>query len=137
MTFAPDGSFLRRAAGRGSIASDVVHWRAFEPRVNEAELSYTFRSEELTAETAVDEYQQVKRLPSGDLPGICTLTFRNLARDITPALPPRHAIDFDDEHYGHLHCCTDLPPTRDVMEALAALATQNGVIRDFVRAKKR
>jgi hypothetical protein len=136
MNFNADDSFLRRAAGRNRIHAGVVHWKAFEPRENEQELSYTLQSADLKTDEGIDEFQEAKRLESGDLPGICLLTFLDLTRHIDPALPPRHEVDKDDEKYGHLHCCTDLPANKDVMDALAKLATEHGVVRDFVRAKK-
>lgn len=129
--------FLRRVAYNNHIKHDTVHWKAFRPEREETALSYTLQAEDLGAADGIDRYQLYWVFPSGDLPGICRLSYVNLTEDLEPPLPPWPDLDETDERYGHLHCHTDLPRDKDSMRRLAVLATENGVVRPFVEAAAR
>lgn len=133
--FVADDRFLRRVAKKRQIRNGIVTEGAFEDR--HPTLSFTYQDEELKSDTGLTRYQFDKKLPSGDLPGLCVLSFQDLTVLLEPPLPPRHDIDHEDEQYGLLHCCTDSPRDEDHREKMAKLATRNGVLREFVRASKR
>ena len=137
-SFCADDSFLRRST-RKLIKDGYVVWRVFEARekLDERTLSFTLQDENLKTPQGIEQFQLDKMLESGDLPGICLLTHADLTKKLIPPLPPRHDPDKEDERYGHLHCVTDLPRDEDHMRLLATLATDNGVVRDFVRHQKR
>lgn len=135
--FVAEDSFLRRIDKKRYIAEGIIPWNVFDPRKNELTLSFTLRDERLETDEGLAKYRSDKALPSGDLPGICMLTFDDLTRGIKPPLPPRADHDHSDEIYGHLHCITDRPRDFDHAEKMAKLATQNGVLLPFVKAKKR
>jgi hypothetical protein len=128
--------FLRRVAYARYIKRGLVSAKAFECRPGEVSLSYTFQDVELRTGQGLDAYHVHSAFPSGDLPGICTISFVDLVDRTKPPLPPRFDPDPDDARYGHLHCSTDCPD-RDNMERLAKLATENGVVRPFVPAADR
>jgi hypothetical protein len=136
--FVAGDSFLRHIDRRRHIAGDgTIAWGVFKPRSSELSLSFTYRDEALKMERVLDEYQQDKMLPHGDLPGICYLSFYDLTESLDPPLPPRSEPYPADEKYGHLHCITDIPRDEIHMEKMAKLATRNGVLRPFVRASKK
>lgn len=126
-------SFLRRVQYQRQMRDGVVHWRAFKPRQDEENLSLTIRRETLLSDDGIEEYQLRNALPSGDLPGILLLTLRDLTVDLNPPRRPWHNPDPKDKVYGHLHYSIELPEDTQHMEKLAALATNNGVIREVVR----
>jgi hypothetical protein len=134
--FLADDSFLRRIGSKRLIRDEgEVAFEAFRPRPHELTLSFTFQDHTLRSEPGLDEYHRWNALNSGDLPGICKLTLDDLTAALDPPLLPRPDPDPDDDRYGHLHCVTDLPVDQAHMERMAKLATKNGVIRRFVRAK--
>lgn len=127
-------SFLRRVQYTSDMRDGVVHWRAFKPRRGEENLSLTIRREKLLSDDGIDEYQLRNAIPpSGDLPGICLLTLRNLTVDLKPPRRPWHNPDPEDKVYGHLHYSIQLPEDMKHMEQLAFLATSNRVKREVVR----
>jgi len=137
--FEADDSFIRRIE-RSRYLRDggEVSYEAFRPREGEASLSFTFQDKILRTDAALDEYQSRKALPqSGHLPGLCRLTLYDLTVSLTPPLPPRYERDDSDDRYGHLHCVTDLPSDEQHMERMAKLATRNGLVRPYVRAKRK
>ena len=133
--FALDDIFLRRVGSR--IKHGAVSFKAFKPRADERTLSFTFRGPELKTEEGLKQYQRDKVLPSGDLPGICSLSFLDLTELLNPPLPPRCAPDPEDAKYGHLHCETDVPEDEVHMERMARLATKGGVLCEFERIRRR
>ena len=135
-SFCADDGFLRRSK-RKLVRDGLVAWQVFDPREIDRTLSFTFQNDNLKTQQGIERFQLDKMLKSGDLPGICLLTFGDLTKKLKPPLPPRYEPDEEDEKYGHLHCVTDLPRDQDHMRLLATLATDNGVVRDFVRHKKR
>ena len=127
-------SFLRRVQYPSDMRNGVVHWRAFKQREGEEDLSLTIRREKLLSDDGIEEYQLHNAIPpSGDLPGICLLTLRNLTVDLNPPRRPWHNPDPEDNEYGHLHYSIELPADMEHMKHLAFLATINGVIREVVR----
>lgn len=130
--FRPDQYFLRRVDRIRRIRDGEVGWQAFKPRETDPALSFTFQTEELMTDKGLRNYQLYWELSSGDLPGICRLSYADLTR---LGLPPRHDSQ-PNEPYGDLHCSTALP-TMEQCVALAKLATLNGVVREFVPKKKR
>lgn len=136
--FLPEDSFLRRVGTKRYLKDGLVSRDAFRPRNAEASLSFTWQDESLRSEEALDEYQRHNALPqSGDLPGLCRLTYHDLTVSLSPPLPPRHEPDDADPRFGHLHCATDLPRDELHMEKMAKLATRNGLVRLFVRARRK
>lgn len=139
--FVAEDRFLRRTDRKGYIKERdgrfVVVWEAFKPRPNERDLSFTFQALQLQSEEALRQFQQDKELPeSGDLPGICRLSYANLNDQ---SLPPRFKEDPDDTVYGKLHHVTDLP-SQPQMESLAAMASQNndfGLPFPLIKRRKR
>lgn len=114
-----------------------MSWEAFKDSQPTPTLSFTLQNSELRTPAGLKQFQRDKAIPSsGDLPGICMLTYADLT-DEKINLPPRRDRDRDDEKYGHLHCCTDRPRHQLQMERMADLATKNGVLCDMVRHKKR
>ncbi len=139
-SFAPNDGFLRRTAGKRYIKNGVVGWEAFKPREGEDGLSFTYQSPSLQSPEGIRSFQLDKVLPSGDLPGICKLTYSNLAVGLSPPLLPRFKMDLDDAKYGALHCLTELPQDQEQMEAMAQLASRNtdsGLPIPFVPKEKR
>lgn len=131
--FQPTDPFLRRVDRRKWLTKNgVVAAGAFLPREGETSISFTFQDENLRLPPSLDTYWRANRLPSGDLPGLCTLTQHDLAEELESPLPPRHQPDPEDTVYGHLHCVTDCP-TATQAEQMALLATRNGVLRDLQR----
>ncbi|MCK6483584.1 MAG: hypothetical protein HUU22_05645 [Phycisphaerae bacterium] len=137
--FQPEDSFLRRVGKKRYLRDGgEVSFEAFRPRDGEASLSFTWQDESLRSEEGLDEYQRNNALrQSADLPGLCRLTFHDLTVSLSPPLPPRHDPDNADPRYGHLHCATDLPCDELHMEKMAKLATRNGLVRLFVRARRK
>lgn len=133
--FVAHDSFLRRVGRKGDIKNGIIALAVFKDK--HVTLSFTYQDDDLRTENAVSQYQLDKVLGSGDLPGLCRLTFRDLAVEVQPALPPRFVCDPDDEKYGHLHCCTSQPSDREQQMKMAKLATLNGIVREFVPKKKR
>ncbi len=110
-------------------AGVIVARKVFRER--HGSMSLTRQTEELTTAMALSDYQLAHQLPSGDIPGLCKVSYRNLVEDVRPALPPRFELDRNDDRYGHLHYVTE-PPTEDQQEVLAKLASENGILRGFV-----
>ena len=113
----------------------IVHWEAFDDR--HPTLSFTFQDQNLKTESGLYRYQRAKALPSGDLPGICKLSFWDLTESLEPPLPPWAEPDPEDNEYGGFHCCTDPPLDQTHKESLAKLATQHGTVLEFVRKPKK
>lgn len=135
--FGATDSFLRRVDRKGYLKNGIVSSEVFKERQFERTLSFTFQDLGLCSKSGIDQYQIDKELPSGDLPGICKLTWNDLTVSLEPPLPPRSVEDPGDKKYGHLHCCTD-PPHNDEQRALMAyMAGRNAIVRDFVRKRKR
>lgn len=127
-------SFLRRVQYRRHMRDGVVHWQAFKPRQDEEDLSLTIRREKLLSDDGIEEYQLRNAIPpSGDLPGICLLTLRNLTVELNPPRRPWRNPNPKDKVYGHLHYSIQLPEDKEHMKRMAFLATINGVIREVVR----
>ena len=134
--FAAEDYFLRRIAKPRYIKDDEsVSWEAFDDK--QPTLSFTFQDNNLKTKDGLDEYQRYWAYPSGDLLGLCKLSFYDLTVSLEPPLPPRHDPVPEDEKYGHLHCCTDPPRDQDHCEKMAKLAMRNGVVRQFVKARRR
>ncbi|MEW6249309.1 MAG: hypothetical protein AB1716_01580 [Planctomycetota bacterium] len=130
--FDPRSTFLRRLDRKRLVSADgVVSWGAFAPRPAEFSLSFTYECSGLRSAMSLEVYRRAKVLPSGDLPGLCRLSLDDLTARLKPPLPPRSEPDSKDELYGRLHCVTDLPVNQAHMEAMAKLATRNGVVRRF------
>ena len=108
----------------------VVRARAFR-EARYPMLSLTLRSGELESHDQLLEYRQCFPLDSGDLQGICTVSYVDLTARVEPPLSPERAPI--DGAYGQLHCETELP-TEDQQNTLAKLATENGVLLDFVKS---
>jgi len=121
--FALEDGFLRRIVFPNLIKNGVVRRKAFKD--NHTTLSFTFRNDELKTSAGLDFYQSRKKLPSGDLPGLCMLTYGDLTLALEPPLEPRHERDTEDEYYGNLHCVTDRPVHDDQRERMAKLATKH------------
>ncbi len=113
--FAPDDSFLRRIDKKRHALDGIIAADVFRPRTNETTLSFTYQDASLRQEGALAAYQLAKRLPSGDLPGICRLTFHDLTRKLDPPLPPffpcesrpwgsRSYNSFDKRHQQKIVC---------------------------------
>ena len=135
--FRETDSFLRRVSKRKGIREGFVLPAAFAVRPGEPSLSFTFQDFTLQSPDALEDYHVGNALPSGDLPGICKLTFQDLVRSLVPPLPPRQKPEPQDERYGHLHCETD-PPVDDAHQTeMAKLASKHGVLLEFVPKKRR
>jgi hypothetical protein len=132
-----DEQFIRRFAKTTAVKKDrVVLPAAFEPRVEEAALSFTFRDETLQSREALLRYRHHFEIqPSGTLPGLCFLTYANLTEGLQPPLPPRYSDDETDPVYGHLHHLTDLP-SETQQNQMATQATQNGLLLPAVIKKR-
>ena len=137
--FVNEDSFLRHADRKKYVKNGIVAAGLFEVRSGESTLSFTHQDESLRSDDALDRYQQAKELPSGDLVGLCKLTYQDLTQSLEPPLPPRRdpVPEKVDPKYGHRHCCTDVP--RDVVHRtkMAELANRNGIVRLFVPKRKR
>jgi hypothetical protein len=114
---------------------------AFAPR-NATTLSYTPRAGVLNTTQGLLAYREAKQMPSGDLLGICHLSFENLTTDMEAQsgkrLPPWADRDRLDRSrlYGRLHCSTKLPNPLQ-QELLAECATRSGGVIPFEKAAKR
>ena len=136
--FVAEDSFLRRIDRKRYVMDGgLVGWGVFQPREQEPSLSFTYQGEELKTDEGLSVYHEATALPSGDLPGICKLTFYDLSQSLDPPLPPRSEPDHADKDYGHLHCSTDCPRGQLHMEQMAKLASRNGLLRPFVRSRKK
>ena len=133
-SFVAEDSFLRHVDRKRYLKRGIVTWKAFDD--HHETLSFTFQDAGLKTEAGLNQYQRDKALPSGDLPGICKLSFYDLTESLRPPLPPRRDPNLDDERYGHLHCCTDLPIDLEHKVEMAKLASRYGVLREFARHKK-
>lgn len=133
--FVAEDCFLRRVSKKRCIRGGIVTWEAFYDL--HSTLSFTYQAEILQNEESIDQYQRDKALPSGDLPGLCRLSFEDLTVSLDPPLPPRRRRVRGDEKYGHLHYVTNCPKNRIHRESMAKLATRNGVVREFVPSGKR
>ena len=134
--FAPEDGFLRRIVYANHIKRGYVHWRAFKDA--HPTLSFTYRDDELATCAGLDLYQIRKALPSGDLPGICMLTFLDLTCSLEPPLEPRQEVDNEDEYYGELHCVTDQPVDKAQRQEMAKLAAKRqDVLRSVVPLDER
>ena len=126
---------MRRTSKPRMIKDGVVNWEAF--RDNHPTLSFTFRNRELSTEEGLDKYQVSNALDSGDLPGVCMLTYDDFKVSMVPPLEPRRETDIGDPNYGELHCVTDRPNDAQC-EAMAKLAIiHKNVIRELVKRRKR
>ena len=134
--FLAEDSFLRHADRKRHIKDGIVLPDVFKLRSGEETLSFTYQDHSLQKEEELDRYQRYRALPSGDLPGLCRLTFRDLTVALKPPLPPRPDPDPADDRYGRLHCCTNAP-NEDQLAAMAEIATRNGIVRDFIPKEKR
>lgn len=135
--FAAEDGFLRRIDRKRYIdAEGAIHPDVFKPRDDESSLSLTYQDTSLQSQTDLERYRESKRLPSGDLPGLCKLTFHDLTESLNPPRPPRPEKDPDDKEYGWLHCVID-PPKDDVHgDEMAKLATRNGVLYRYEKSKR-
>jgi hypothetical protein len=120
----------KRHIKKGTVSPEV-----FEDQ--HGTLSFTYQNERLRTEEGLDQYQRDKALKSGDLPGLCKLTFYDLTVTLRPKLLPRWHPVPEDEKYGRLHCCTDRPADDVHRRKMAHLAERNGIVRPFVPKKKR
>lgn len=133
VTFVSDDSFLRRIDRKRYVSDGTISADVFGPHTSETTLSFTYRDPCLKQESALGEYQDNNRLPSGDLPGVCFLTLHDLTSALEPPLPPRLEDDESDPIYGHLHCVTDCPRDHLHREKMAKLATSNGLLLAFIK----
>ncbi|HEY3241720.1 MAG TPA: hypothetical protein VGM03_00070 [Phycisphaerae bacterium] len=135
--FGPDDRFLRRIRFPDHLKRGIVYWRAFKEKDDVPTLSYTYQDASLRSDPALDAYREYfSRALGGDLPGLLWLSWRALAQQVRPPLPPRHDPDASDPVYGHLHCVTDAPRDKIRMELLAKLVNDRdlgGVLREVVR----
>ena len=131
--FCAEDSFLRHADRKNHIRRGTVLHDVFKDK--HGTLSFTYQDDNLRTEAGLDQYQRDKALPSGDLPGLCRLTFLDLTRELEPPLPPRPDPVAQDEKYGHLHCCTDRPIDDAQRRTMAACAERNGELRELVPKK--
>ena len=136
-SFVADDSFMRRIDRKRRVTNDgMVSWEVFKPREGEESLSFTYQNDPLKTEHGLTQYQIDRKMPSGDLAGICKLTFSDLTAILKPPLSPRQEDDNTDSKYGKLHCITDCPGDQIHMEQMAKIATRNGLLRPFIRKKK-
>ena len=133
--FAAGDCFLRRVSKPRAVRNNVVTWEAFSDSWDT--LSFTSRDANLLTDHGLRQYQLDKALPRRDLPGICQLSFEDLAERLEPPLPPRNDPAPDDDKYGHLHCVTDRPYDEAHRIRMATLATEHGVLLNFVPRRKR
>lgn len=133
--FVAEDSFLRHVANKRYMKKEMFSPNVFDDR--HETLSFTFQTQHLHTDEGLDQYHEYKELPSGDLPGLCILTFHDLTVSLQPPLPPRQDPNPTDKRYGHLHCCTDRPADDAQRRAMAHLAKQHGIVRPFVPKKKR
>jgi len=133
--FVAEDSFLRHVDREKRIKNGTVSQEVFKDK--HETLSFTYQDEGLRTEAGLGQYQRDKELGSGDLPGLCKITFHDLTVSLQPPLPPRPDRNPDDEKYGHLHCCTDRPIDDVHRRKMAHLAERNGIVRPFVPKEKR
>lgn len=126
-------SFLRTIDRKRYVKDGVVQWEVFMCRKNEPSLSFTFRDAALTTDEGLDRFRRIRELPLGGFPGICFLTCEDLVEKLRPPLRPRHTIRREDPHFGDLHCSTDCPMDEGHAEAMANLASENGVLCIYKR----
>jgi hypothetical protein len=129
--------FLRRIRLPDHIRRGLVYWRGFKDKGSR--LSFTFQDESLSSDVGLDAYRRyvAEKYMSGDLPGICWLSYHGLVSRLDPALEPQHDPDSTDFVYGHLHCSTAQPRDKEHMEKMAKLVNDGdygGLLRDYVRA---
>jgi len=132
-----DEQFIRRFSKKSAVKKDrQVLPAAFEPRIDERGLSFTLRDETLQSREALLRYRTYFQIQkSGDLPGLCFLTYANLTQGLQPPLPPRYSEYETDPVYGHLHHLTDLP-NETQQNQMATQATQNGLLLPAVIKKR-
>lgn len=133
--FVAEDSFLRHVKWKGYIKGGTVSHRVFKDQ--HETLSFTYQDETLRTDEGLDEYQRDKQFESGDLPGLCMLTFHDLTISLQPPLPPRPDPVPDDEKYGHLHCCTHRPEDDVQRRQMAHLAERHGIVCPFIAAGER
>lgn len=133
--FVDEDSFLRHVGRRRYISrkDGTVSHEVFKDK--HETLSFTYQNEVLRTDEGLNQYQRDKVLPSGDLPGLCRLTFYDLTVSLHPPLPPRSDPNPDNDRYGHLHCCIGRPVDDDQCTKMAHLAERNGIVRPFVPKK--
>lgn len=137
ITFASTDFFLRHIDRKRFVDSDeTISADVFKPRERETGLSFTHQGPLLCHPDSIAAYQMAKRLPSGDLPGICRLTWDDLSNKLDPPLPPRPAPINEDPVYGDLHCLTDCPRDEIHRDRMAKLATKHGLLLRFKVARK-
>ncbi len=138
-SFSPNDSFLRHIDRKRFVSQEagvaVISREAFRPRKQEKTLSLFYQDGSLRTDEQIDAYREKKRLPSGDLVGLCRLTFHDLTGSLSPPRPPRLDPDHGDPEYGHLHHAIDLPVDERHMDEMAKLATRNGLVRPFERKR--
>jgi len=84
--FGPEDSFLRHVAKARYLRNEIISHEVF--RDKHETLSLTLQAGALLVPEGLDQYQLDKELiPSRDLPGICKLTWKDLA---VTSLFPRH-----------------------------------------------
>ena len=110
-----DDWFIRRNAYKNGFKVTpngvVVAGKVF--RESHGSMSLTRKTPELKTEAALKAYQLAHQLPSGDLPGLCSVSFKNLVEDVPPPpLQPRYELEIADDRYGHLHYVTEPPDWR-------------------------
>jgi hypothetical protein len=133
VTFVSGDFFLRRVSRQRHIDDDIVSSEVFDD--HHPTLSFTLRRGVLNSEAGLEAYQRDKALPSGDLPGIVTLSFVDLTEKLEPPLHPWLEVVKEDLEYGHLHCCTESPTDKRHRDAMAKLATNHGILRPFIKKK--
>ena len=133
--FVARDSFLRHVDREKRIKNGTVSQEVFKDK--HETLSFTYQNPVLRTKEGLVQYQQDKEFESGDLPGLCRLTFHDLTVSLQPPLPPRSDPVPEDKKYGHLHCCTDRPIDDVHRRKMAHLAERNGIVRPFVPKKNR
>lgn len=128
--------FLRHISKKRQAPEGIIAPCAFELRRAELTLSLTFQSDRLKTDEDLRQYQEAKAIrPSGDLPGLCRVSYRNLVSDVDPPLEPELDKNPDDKVYGDLHYVTE-PPDEEQRAVLAFHARNNGgLLRPFVRSR--
>jgi hypothetical protein len=87
--FGPDDRFLRRIRFPDHLKRGIVYWRAFKEKDDVPTLSYTYQDASLRSDPALDAYREYfSRALGGDLPGLLWLSWRALAQQVRPPLPP-------------------------------------------------
>lgn len=127
----PDSILMRRIRLPDQVRRNgVVAPQAF--KASRGTLSLTLRSDELQSQASLHEYRRYwkERLRLERGPAICVVHHRDLVSALNPPLPPRHAIDDEDERFGHLHYVTD-EPNEEQRKRLATIATGYGLLANF------